>query len=174
MYINFIWFFISWVGCGWVCCEAVLSDSDVVRPMETEIPVGGGREVWPAPGVYTEPPVQHGQLWCLCLSLLSGKLVTLQVVLLKLSDVHVYMHPWIRRISISIQKTSILLIFLLTLTSKSCLYSFLPSSRMYLAWGKFKIFSVKTLKRCPSKGTTHKYIYFSLFYVLRTVFCILY
>lgn len=41
-------------------------------------------------------------------------LVTLQVVLLKLSDVHVYMHPWIRRISISIQKTSILLIFLLT------------------------------------------------------------
>lgn len=65
-------------------------------------------------------------------------LVTLQVVLLKLSDVHVYM-------------SSILLIFLLTLTSKSCLYSFLPSSRMYLAWGKFKIFSVKTLKRCPSK-----------------------
>lgn len=78
-------------------------------------------------------------------------LVTLQVVLLKLSDVHVYMHPWICRISISIQKTSILLIFLLTLTSKSCHYSFLPSSRMYLAWGKFKIFSVKTLKRCPSK-----------------------
>lgn len=75
-------------------------------------------------------------------------LVTLQVVFLKLLDVYVYMYFWIRRIFIFIQKIFIFLIFLLILILKFCFYSFFFLSRMYLVWGKFKIFFVKIFKRC--------------------------